>query len=72
MTESLQTPDQIAGEAVRVKAVEVAPTQVPVRATLLKQVIDDFQNRVGNGNAGTLLASPCPSNAGSGTPESCP
>ena len=33
-TESLQTPDQIVGEPLRVQAVEVASTQIAVRATM--------------------------------------
>src|SRR5262249_16675833 len=59
MTESLQTPDQVAGEAHRVEAVEVTYAQIPVRATILQQMVDNFQNRVRDRNTGTLIASPC-------------
>src|SRR5215472_10896761 len=56
MTESFQTPDQIAGEAFRVETVEVVSAQILVGAPLLEHVVDDSQNRMGDGNAGALPA----------------
>src|SRR5262249_1701982 len=38
---------------------EVTYAQIPVRATILQQMVDNFQNRVRDRNTGTLIASPC-------------
>ena len=59
MTESLQSRTRVAGKAHRVEAVEVTYGQIPVRATILQQMVDNFQNRVRDRNTGTLIASPC-------------
>ena len=56
MTASLQAADQIASYTLRIEAVEVVSTQVLIMGTVFKHVIDDFQDRMPDGNAGPLLA----------------
>ena len=57
MAEPFQTSYEIASEAHWVDTVEVASSQILVRALILQHVVDNLQNRMSNRNTGSLLAS---------------
>ena len=55
MTESLQSRTRVAGKAHPVEVVEVTYAQIPVRATILQQMVDNFRIECATATQARLL-----------------